>query len=295
MLRLRSLLHRVTAAFVGHRVLPLVELARWGFAHADDFLKRATVEFYERLRPALMVALPLHRQAAPARPAASPPPRESPRPRLAQVVSALAVVVPVYHAALRHALHLFAVCRRLAVPLKQARPPRPSPAWPRRVTLGVARIGLVCGGLGRGGAPLRRAERAARRAGGGGGGGQGLGRHFCPRFLGRARAMALPISGVQGSAARCAGGDGGDELGEGGAQARLARRAGRDQGSAAVHSPVVGGGASRDRQGFGERWTAEAAAIQMGVSPAEAARRGGQAGLSLHVGRRPRALAAVVA
>lgn len=120
MLRLRSLLHRVTAAFVGHRVLPLVELARWGFAHADDFLKRATVEFYERLRPALMVAMPLHRQAAPARLAASPPPRESPRPRLAQVVSALAVVVPVYHAALRHALHLFAVCRRLAVPLKQA-------------------------------------------------------------------------------------------------------------------------------------------------------------------------------
>mmetsp|Transcript_27336 Transcript_27336/g.89662 ORF Transcript_27336/g.89662 Transcript_27336/m.89662 type:complete len:276 (-) Transcript_27336:119-946(-) len=141
-----------------------------------------------------------------------------------------------------------------------------------------------------------RAGMASWQAfGGGGGGGQGLGRHFCPRFLGRARAMALPISGVQGSAARCAGGDGGDELGEGGAQARLARRAGRDQGSAAVHSPVVGGGASRDRQGFGERWTAEAAAIQMGVSPAEAARRGGQAGLSLHVGRRPRALAAVVA
>lgn len=49
-------------AFVGERLVPLIRLTRSVLAHVDAALRAATVEFYARLRPALVVAMPLLRQ-----------------------------------------------------------------------------------------------------------------------------------------------------------------------------------------------------------------------------------------
>lgn len=58
----RDALIQAATAFVGERLGPLIRLSRWILAHLDDALRTATVEFYARLRPAIVVAMPLLRQ-----------------------------------------------------------------------------------------------------------------------------------------------------------------------------------------------------------------------------------------